>query len=377
MAQLPPGEYDLRFDAPGFPSASEHIVYEISNAAAVDLDYCTVSLAKDSSYPDACDVQISGGEPVEGEANTTVVRNGGTLHVNTALQPNYRFGGYTAVGVAPKWEDDDPSKADQTIEVQGKAAITAHVVPVEYEIRFVNDDGTVLQAGKVAYGQVPEYTGEAPTKQSDATYTYAFEGWTPEVVAVTGDATYEATYSKTLRLGRPKVSSVIRLGKSSASVRWTAAANAAGYELQWRVRGGKWKSAAVKSTSKAVKGLSAGKLYQFRVRAVAGSVKGAWSNVSGRYYRTVSLKSVRRAGAGAVSVAWKADPKVNAGYAVIVRDKLGGKVIARKVVSASETSATVRGLKAGKKVWVRVRSLRTVGGITYIGVLSAGRLVRV
>ena len=43
------------------------------------------------------------------------------------------------------------------------------------------------------------YTGETPAKASDAQYDYTFAGWNTEIVAVTGEATYTATYSKTLR----------------------------------------------------------------------------------------------------------------------------------------------------------------------------------
>ena len=57
-----------------------------------------------------------------------------------------------------------------------------------YTIAFCDEDGTVLNSKKWAYGSVPSYT---PTKDG-----YDFVSWNPEPVAVTGDASYTAVWKE-------------------------------------------------------------------------------------------------------------------------------------------------------------------------------------
>ena len=73
-------------------------------------------------------------------------------------------------------------------------ATEGYVAPV-FTITFVNYDGTQLQSGEIAEGEIPQYTGVTPTKPEDEQNTYTFSGWTPEIVAVTENATYTATYT--------------------------------------------------------------------------------------------------------------------------------------------------------------------------------------
>ena len=65
-----------------------------------------------------------------------------------------------------------------------------------YTVTWKNDDGSVLRTDKdVEYGKMPSY-GANPTKAATDEYTYTFDKWTPELEAVTKDATYQAKYTK-------------------------------------------------------------------------------------------------------------------------------------------------------------------------------------
>ena len=68
-----------------------------------------------------------------------------------------------------------------------------------YTITWANIDGNgKTTTTTVNRGTVPTYSG-TPTKASTAQYTYAFSGWSPSPVAATGNATYTAQFTATLR----------------------------------------------------------------------------------------------------------------------------------------------------------------------------------
>ena len=102
----------------------------------------------------------------------------------------YNFGGwYKESGCNNAWNfSSDTVDADTTLYAKWS--------PIEYTITWKMDDGTTIDTTQVAYGTKPTH-GDA-SKDSTAQYTYTFTGWTPEVVNVTGDAEYTATFSSTV-----------------------------------------------------------------------------------------------------------------------------------------------------------------------------------
>ena len=115
-------------------------------------------------------------------------------------------------GGTPKYNGAVPTKASDAqytytfdkwtpviAEVTGSATYTATYKKTlnKYTITFVDEGGTELWASDVEYGVIPVYKGKTPTKASDAQYTYTFDKWSADLVAVTGKATYTATYKAT------------------------------------------------------------------------------------------------------------------------------------------------------------------------------------
>jgi uncharacterized repeat protein (TIGR02543 family) len=84
--------------------------------------------------------------------------------------------------------------------VTADATVTANFTRTinKYTITWKNGDDILETDTDMEYGATPLYDGETPTKAATAQYTYTFNGWSPEVTTVTGDATYTATFTETI-----------------------------------------------------------------------------------------------------------------------------------------------------------------------------------
>ena len=83
-------------------------------------------------------------------------------------------------------------------EVTGDATYTAQYdcSVNKYTITWLNYDGSVISSNKYEYGS--HLSIADPSRPNTAQYSYEFTGWIPEMVDVTGDATYTAQYKETV-----------------------------------------------------------------------------------------------------------------------------------------------------------------------------------
>ena len=120
-----------------------------------------------------------------------------------------------AYGTMPEYNGAIPAKAstaqyDYTFKewtpaisaVTGDVTYTAtyNSTVRSYTVTFRNYDNSVLWSGSFAYGTTPSYGGSAtPSRAETAQYRYTFAGWTPSLTAVTGAASYTATFTESLK----------------------------------------------------------------------------------------------------------------------------------------------------------------------------------
>lgn len=147
---------------------------------------------------------------LKGDVDKTLVAN---LSPSNASNKNVIWSSADTTIVSVRTEEGHSDIAYLSALRVGKTTITATtqdggfsascVVTVTsntfFTVTFLNEDGTTLQTTQVREGEMPKYTGTAPTKTASAEYVYTFAGWSPEFVIATADATYTATYTESKR----------------------------------------------------------------------------------------------------------------------------------------------------------------------------------
>ena len=140
----------------------------------------------EGAYQNVFSVSVNGGQPLTSD-----------LALDRALDQ-------TAPGIwfqTIEMTDLDANKEVSSLNFKGTGEIDnikAGVIDVatKYDITFKNGD-TTLYTTNYAAGETAVYVGETPTKAADASNTYAFSGWDPELGAVNADTIYTAQFTAT------------------------------------------------------------------------------------------------------------------------------------------------------------------------------------
>ena len=178
-------QYTYTFDkwTPSVGYVTGDATYKATYTATVNTYKVTFAAGENGS------VDLSAIENVAYGSEVTIDGNKLTIGTNdVTATPSAQTDEYTYAFVA--WEN-----APATITGATTITATFSATKRSYVITFKDEDGTVLNAEEWFYGTMPEC--DEPTKADDEQYTYAFKAWTPEVVSVTGEATYTATYEAT------------------------------------------------------------------------------------------------------------------------------------------------------------------------------------
>ena len=186
----------------------------------------------------------------------------------------------------------------------------------------------------------------------------------------------------------PTVSSV-SAGAAAFTVKWKKVSGVTGYQVQYSTSSkftSKTSKTATakkdKTTAKTVSGLKSKTKYYVRVRTYKTSGKkkkySSWSSAKSVTTKVakVNFKSVSAERLG-FTVKWSKAPSVS-GYRVqySTSSKFDKKVTkALKVTNGNATSATITGLKGGKKYYVRVQAYVNQGKKSYSGAYSAAKTV--
>ncbi len=164
-------------------------------------DGATITLASDAEdvtlYAQWTPIQLTVSFDASGgsgdmEAQTVDYNVSTKLNSNAFTREGYEFTGWNTAADGTGTAYSDPAEVTLTEDL----TLFAQWQIKTYTVTWTNEDGTVLETDEnVEYGTEPSFDGENPTKADTDEFTYTFNGWDPEISAVTGDVTYKAEFS--------------------------------------------------------------------------------------------------------------------------------------------------------------------------------------
>ena len=199
--------------------------------------------------------------------------------------------------------------------------------------------------------------------------TYTAQGYTLHKCSVCGYS-YKDNYTPALKLTELTGVKVKTQGTASLTLAWDKNASAKGYIVE-QYKGGKWTQIAKTSDNAAVtytvNGLAADMTYTFRIKAyvISGEseIYGGYVRIAGKTrIANVATFKGSAVSASAVKLDWSKNDKAT-GY--VIEQYKGGKWTAIATTKNNTTlTFTVKGLAEGTAYSFRIKSYRTVNGVT-------------
>ena len=274
-------------------------------------------------------------------------------------------------------------KADEGITIGSKN-------PIEYKVSGITAYGTGLACGDAFYAGKDEVI--AVTSASVRNMIIASAGTlSGGVVSYTLTMPDEDVHlslkevpvdSNVPVVKTSKIKTTGNIKKKQMKVEFPASKKVDKYLIQYRMAGQKsWKNIWITGKNTfVIKGLKRYSLSQFRIAGYAKKkdgtwVCGKWSKVSYRYMNSVPLKTAK-AGKKSIKVTWKKDKKATGYQIQYSLKKSMAKAKTKTVKGKSKTKYTIKGLKKGKKYYIKVRPIKKKSGKTYLGILSKAKTAR-
>lgn len=191
---------------------------------------------------------------------------------------------------------------------------------------------------------------------------------------------YESTIAS-VRITQPKVKAVN--ASKGIVLSWKKCAGATGYKLYRKLSGKtKWtlvKTLSSSKTSYVDTNVVGGKTYVYTMTAVHNSITSTYDVSGTKLYRmsTRPMVSLVSKSKGKMVAKWKVSSGVS-GYQIQYSSKANFstyKLI--KIAGYKKNTKTITKLKSKKTYYVRVRSYRTIGGVTYYGGWGGYKKVKV
>lgn len=164
---LPPGTYSVSIA--GWDTTDKHAVIENNETRSLTLEYFTVEVIAESP------VQAWLIDPATSKSTNQLERvpQGSSLTIGATTEKGYSFESWTAIDCMPTWEENDPTRANQTITVNDKTLLEAHSIANRYQIAFDPNGGTGKMAKQdMVYDQPQNLASNTFTREN-----YAFVGW--------------------------------------------------------------------------------------------------------------------------------------------------------------------------------------------------------